>query len=146
MWAESIAKKYPQVSNIDAFSAKKLVEEQASKTDSPIVFVDHRDLKEQEVSMIKGAIASRDLAIESLPENAQVIIYCTIGERSSWYASKLMEKNLGQRKIFNLSGGILAWTFAEGELVDMQKNPTKKLHVYSPAYNAVADGYEGISK
>ena len=48
------------------------------------------------------------------------------------------------RHVQNLAGSMLAWTHADGELVDSDGNPTKRLHVFGKRWNLAADGYEGI--
>lgn len=138
-WIKSLNGQYPQVKNISAQELKALY----SQKDRPLYLIDHRNLEEQMVSVLPGAIPSRDVNLQELPPNARIVVYCTIGARSSQYVS---QNNSGPREIYNLAGGILAWTFVQGQLINPQKEPTNKVHVFGPAYHVVADGYIGVTE
>ena len=142
-WIKSLAGKYPQVKNASAKELKNFYRQ----SDRPLYVIDHRNLEEQMVSIIPGALPSRDIDLKDLPENARIVVYCTIGARSSQYVhSQLKSGKAAGREIYNLAGGILAWTFENGDLINTQKKPTKKVHVFGPAYHVVAEGYEGVTK
>lgn len=141
-WASSIAKDFPAIKNVDA----KQLDQFRIQSDKPLYILDHRNPDEQKVSLINGAVTTRDAFIKDLPDNARIVVYCTIGARSSEYIKSNMKTLKPNQEIYNLSGGILAWTFHQGQLVQPNKNPTKKVHVFGPAYNIVAEGYEGVSE
>ena len=114
---------------------------QALRGDSSVVIVDVRTPEEQAVSMIEGAITSREF--EATPEkfaDKTVVAYCTMGYRSGRYARELQRH--GQRA-FNLRGAILAWTHSNGALVNTEGS-TKVVHVHSPHCDLVAEGYKAI--
>ncbi len=103
--------------------------------------VDVRSSQEQNVSMIPGAITQAQY--EKNPSNFSqktILAYCTIGQRSSEYAVKLSQKGISAA---NLQESILGWTHRQLELIH-NGAPSKKVHVWSEAWNFVADGYEGI--
>jgi rhodanese-related sulfurtransferase len=142
-WIASLSGQYPKVANV---TAKKL-QEFYIQSDKPLYLIDHRNLEEQMVSIIPGAVPSRDVDIKDLPKDARIVVYCTIGARSSQYVSDQQKAGIANgREIYNLAGGILAWTFVQGELHNPQKKPTKKVHVFGPAYHVIADGYEGVTE
>lgn len=142
-WITSLKGQYPSVKSVSAQELKKML----TQSDRPVYLIDHRNLEEQMVSIIPGATPSRDINLQDLPANARVVVYCTIGARSSQYVQDQSQTNQGsEREIYNLAGGILAWTFVQGELQNPQKQSTKKVHVFGPAYHVVAEGYEGVTE
>jgi rhodanese-related sulfurtransferase len=128
-------RQFPEVPEI---SAEELRERLGSEE---LVIVDVRAPEEQEVSMIEGAIPSREFEQNmSEYEGSAVVCYCTIGHRSGLYAQHL--QRLGW-DAHNLKGAILSWTHAGGELVNAD-GPTRKVHVWSPRTSLEADGYEPV--
>lgn len=93
------------------------------------VVVDVRTLEERNVSVIAGAIDNEyfEHNIASY-QNKKVIVYCTIGYRSGFYAESLRQKGFDA---YNLSEGILGWTHVNGLLINSQGQITDKVHVYS---------------
>lgn len=97
------------------------------------VVVDVRAPEERSVSIIAGAIDNEyfERNITSY-ENKKIIVYCTIGYRSGFYAETLRQKDLDA---YNLSEGILGWTHVNGLLVNSQGRMTDEVHVYSRPWN-----------
>ncbi len=97
------------------------------------VLVDVRTPEERNVSIISGAIDDeyfeRNMASY---QNKKIIVYCTIGYRSGFYAAALRQKGYD---VYNLSGGILGWTHVDGVLVSSQGQITNEVHVYSRPWN-----------
>ena len=105
------------------------------------VLVDVRTPEERNVSIIAGAIDheyfERNMASY---QNKKIVVYCTIGYRSGFYAAELRQKGLDA---YNLSEGILGWTHVDGLLINPQGQATGEVHVYSRPWdlavkNAVA--------
>ncbi len=77
------------------------------------IFVDVREKKETAVGVINGAyrapLSSFDKDSVQLDKfkDKPVIVYCRTGNRSRSAAGKLSKK--GFNRVYNLSGGILAW-------------------------------------
>jgi rhodanese-related sulfurtransferase len=106
-----------------------------------VVLVDVRSRKERAVSIIPGAISSRDFEHDATAHGGTtLVIYCTIGVRSGLYAKKLQSRGW---KAFNLKGAILAWTHSGGALVN-EGSPTLKVHVGGRKFDLAADGYEPV--
>lgn len=132
---EDYRKDFPAVEGI---SAPELRERAGNE---PVILVDVRTPEEQRVSKIPGAVTSQEFeADRERYRDAAIVAYCTIGARSGRYAAGLMEDGFQVR---NLEGGVLAWTYAGGDLVGPD-GPTRKVHVYGRRWNMVADGYEAV--
>lgn len=77
--------------------------------------LDVRGAHEEEISSIEGTdarimhleVPSR---IDELPVEMDVVIYCRSGQRSAAVARFMVENSLTNGKVFNLSGGINAWS------------------------------------
>ena len=111
------------------------------KENSNIVIVDRRKKKEQDVSMLPGAITAKEFEknIERYRDKT-IVVYCTIGSRSGHYAKRLQKKGISA---FNLKGSILSWIHAGQRIVD-KDGETRRVHVYGPEWNLVPDGYEAV--
>jgi rhodanese-related sulfurtransferase len=107
-----------------------------------IILVDNREPEERRVSMIPGSIADKDFEAEiEQYEDGVVVVYCTIGNRSGYYAENLRKQEMDA---YNLKGGVLAWAHAGRLFVDNQGNETNRVHVYGRKWNLLPDGYEAI--
>ncbi len=97
------------------------------------VLVDVRTPQERSVSIIAGAVDEAHFEHNlAAYQNKKIIVYCTIGYRSGYYALDLRQKGLDA---YNLSEGILGWTQVDGLLVDSQGQATSQVHVYSRPWN-----------
>ena len=107
------------------------------------VLVDVREPRELAVSTIPGALTRDEFEArkaELKAKGATIVPYCTIGYRSGLYTEELREQGFEAK---NLEGSLLSWTWAGGPLVH-DDEPTKRVHVYGPQWNLVAEGYEGV--
>lgn len=107
-----------------------------------VVFVDVRTPEEQRVSMIPGAVTDAHF-VENVEKYKDDIIigYCTISYRSGKLARKLREER--GITMYNLRGGLLAWTHDGGKVVD-QKGETKRIHVYGRKWNLSPTGFQAV--
>jgi sodium/bile acid cotransporter 7 len=106
-----------------------------------VVLVDRRKRKEQEVSMLPGAITSEQFEgnMEKYKDQT-IVVYCTIGSRSGHYTKHLIEKGI---RAYNLRGSILAWIHAGQRLV-ADGEDTRRVHVYGRKWNLAPGGYEAV--
>jgi rhodanese-related sulfurtransferase len=106
-----------------------------------VILVDRRERKEQEVSMLPGAITSEQFErnMEKYKDKT-IVVYCTIGSRSGYYTKHLIEKGL---RAYNLRGSILAWIHAGQRLVS-DGEETRRVHVYGRKWNLAPKGYEAV--
>lgn len=123
---EKYAKSFPGVKDIDSEDALLLL------SNSDVVFVDVRKAKEQNVSMIPGAV-TKEHFLKNLEKyrNKRVIAYCTISYRSGKFAEKMEKKGVG---VTNLQAGLLGWVHVHGPLISNAK-PVNTLHVYGRTWD-----------
>ena len=108
-----------------------------------LILVDVREEKEQETSMIKGAMTFDEFNgnIEKF-KSKKIVLYCTIGARSAQVSKTLRKKGLNS---YSLSGSILMWIHEGGALVD-QNGETKRVHVYGNKWDLLPKGYSGVTQ
>jgi sodium/bile acid cotransporter 7 len=128
-------KDFADVADIAPAAAMELLK------NSPVVFVDVRAEKEQEVSMLPGAIIEQEFLDHPERYRDKVIIgYCTISYRSGKLAEKLKAQGI---TLLNLKGGLLAWVHAGGKVYD-KNGETQRIHVYSTKWNLGPKAYEAV--
>lgn len=103
------------------------------KKEQNILILDTRERKEFETSHIPGAKFNGPNNIdhrllEATPKNRPIILYCSVGYRSSRLAEKLQK--MGYTKVRNLWGSVFEWTNQGHPLVDSKNAPTTKIHTY----------------
>ncbi len=132
---EKYKRSFPDVPDV---SIKELI---AMREEKDIVLVDRRKKKEQEVSMLPGALTAREFEenIERYRDKT-IVAYCTIGSRSGHYARDLIEKGF---TVYNLRGSILAWIHAGQKLVSDGKE-TRRVHVYGRRWDLAPKDYEAV--
>ncbi len=129
------SKSFPNIPDISVEEYLKL------KKEEKVVLVDVREPREQEVSMIPGAITKKEFEKDIKKyKNNIIVLYCTIGYRSGLYTQKLVKKNY---KVMNLIGSVLAWAHA-GQPFIGPKGETRRVHVYGKKWNLLPRGYEGV--
>ena len=105
------------------------------------LFVDVREEKEQEVSMLPGAVTEQEFLKHPERYRDKVIIgYCTISYRSGVLAEKLKARGI---TMFNLEGGLLAWVHAGGKVYD-RAGETRRIHVYGRKWNLGPKDYDAL--
>jgi rhodanese-related sulfurtransferase len=133
MYTSYKQKLFPQVKEITVSQVADLKQDH--------VFVDIRDKREQEVSMLPYAITQDEFEKDiDQYKDKTIVLYCTIGNRSGRYAKKLSEQGI---TAYNLAGGILAWAWEDNNLQSDQ-GPTNKVHVYGPRWNLLPDDYDPV--
>lgn len=119
-----VRKTYPTVPQL-------AIEEFARSSDQRLL-VDVRARSEYEVSHIPGAVHINDpddlLAFAKAHPDKQLVLYCSVGMRSSEAATKLQQQGVSQ--VVNLEGSIFQWANDQRPLVDAT-GPTEKVHPYN---------------
>lgn len=121
----------------------------------PIVLVDARSAPERNVSIIPGAVSTCEFEqdiVKTLPPDATVVVYCTIGYRSGITARRLGEKYGLEGRIRNLDG-IVSYTHAVGDssdesiqLVNSKTGErTKVVHIFGPTWDCVHARYKTVN-
>lgn len=107
------------------------------KQDTNLVVLDARAYEEFQVSHIKNAVwvgyddfnLSR---LDSISKNENIVVYCSVGYRSEKITEQLI--SAGFLNASNLYGGIFEWVNKDNPVVDMQDQPTNKVHPYSSTW------------
>lgn len=111
------------------------VQELHSGIDS-VVVLDAREPAEFDVSHIGGAQFvgynkfSLD-AVDHLPRDTAIVVYCSVGYRSEKVAEQL--QNAGFSNVSNLFGGVFEWV-NDGYSVEDKHGQTNELHSYSKSW------------
>ena len=128
-------KQFPDVRDLSPQKAMILTAE------GKAVFIDIREAREQQVSMLPGAITEKEFMNDPAKyKDAVKIAYCTISYRSGKYAQKLQENGI---PMYNLRGGILAWVHEGGKVYD-QNGETHRIHVYGRKWDLGPKGYQAV--
>ncbi len=133
---EVIWKKFPDVRQLPTHELAAWLAD--TNRHAPLL-ADTREAEEFLVSHLRGArnlgsVAAVKAAIQS---NAQpVVVYCSVGYRSSALAEKLHKA--GVTNVFNLEGSIFAWA-NEGRPVYRGTNVVQEVHPYSKKWGALLE-------
>jgi rhodanese-related sulfurtransferase len=104
------------------------------------LLVDVRPAAEWSVSHLPEAFRSEDaeeVQAEARRRNRdRIIVYCSIGERSSRLAERLLERNPGM-SVHDLAGGIFSWACENRPLQDAHGRPTRLVHPYDAVWGAM---------
>jgi sodium/bile acid cotransporter 7 len=107
-----------------------------------VVFVDTRKPAERQVSMLPASVSKAQfLQSPQMYTDKKVVGYCTISYRSGLFAKEMAEKGV---TVYNLAGGILAWTLEGGKIYDPSGNETRRLHVYGDKWDYAPEGFETV--
>lgn len=104
-----------QSSSSAAFSDLSAEEAKAKIDEGGVILVDVRTQEEYDEKHIDGAILIPNETItdsqpEQLPDkDAEILVYCKSGNRSSQAAAKLA--NMGYGNVYNILGGISDWPY-----------------------------------
>ncbi|MDE0348954.1 MAG: rhodanese-like domain-containing protein, partial [Gammaproteobacteria bacterium] len=97
-----------------------------------VVLLDARSVAEYEVSHLPGAVPASGLhtaldALAGVGPATTVVVYCSVGYRSSQLAERLLEH--GRDNVFNLEGSIFRWA-NEGRPVYRGDERVNQVHPY----------------
>lgn len=126
----AISARFPEVRWVDAPTLRRWTRESR-----PLVLLDARQPAEVAVSRIAGATRidpdHPDVDAVHPPENARVVVYCSVGWRSASVAEALRRQGL--REVYNLEGGIFAWA-NQGFPVVRDGVPVRAVHPYDEVW------------
>jgi len=128
-------KQFPDVRDLSPQKAMILTAE------GKAMFIDIREAREQQVSMLPGAITEKEFMNDPAKyKDAVKIAYCTISYRSGKFAQKFQEIGI---PVYNLRGGLLAWVHDGGKVYD-QNGETHRIHVYGRKWNLGPKNYQAV--
>lgn len=102
----------------------------------PPLLLDVRQADEFAVSHLPGArrvepqISACDL-LPTLPTNRPVVVYCSVGYRSSELAARLLRA--GHTNVMNLEGSVFQWA-NEGRPLEGDGKPAARVHPYNATF------------
>ena len=125
-----IRAKFPQVAQLSTDSLHTWLEE--SKTAERPLLLDVREKEEYGVSHLKDAVSALTKeealqALEGVAPDRPVVLYCSVGYRSSEMAGFLQQR--GFKQVYNLEGSIFAWA-NEGRPVYRGDERVLEVHPY----------------
>jgi rhodanese-related sulfurtransferase len=129
---------YPRVRHI---TTDELAARLVSDTTVAPILLDVREPDEFKVSHLRGAFLTPKLsdALEVLREiekNHPVVVYCSVGYRSSELAEQLQENGYGN--VYNLKGSIFQWA-NEGRPVVADSTQVYRVHPYDNEWGSLLD-------
>lgn len=133
-----IARDWPKVPQM---STTELARQLALPEKSRPVLIDVRSPAEFAVSHLSGAINAESAAeisalVKMIPPKRPVILYCSVGLRSSQAAGKLLAA--GRTIVFNLKGSIFQWA-NEGRTVVRNGQAVTEVHPYNEHWGRLLD-------
>lgn len=126
--AATLTKQYPGVPSV------------TSDQIGEAILVDVRSAPERLVSTLKGSMPSEDFNYQQM-QGKRVVAFDTLGQRSIEWVSEQRAKGVDAYYLF---GGILAWAHTGKKFYDPNDNETKRIHIYSEAWNMLPPGYEVV--
>lgn len=146
---QKVQQQYPALPHLSVDAAKALL-----SSGQPVLLLDVREPQEYAVSHLPGAVrvapdASADVVLgllSPLPRNSQVLMYCSVGARSSRLADRVGATLIrhGAAQVSNLRGGIFAWSGAGAPLQNAQ-GPTREVHGYNRAWSRLLPAQDSSS-
>jgi rhodanese-related sulfurtransferase len=131
-----IQRDWPQVPQM---STRELAERMAAGNESAPLLIDVRAREEYEVSHLPGAIWAETpsqiaSALREASDRQPVVLYCSVGVRSSKAAAQLMQS--GRTDVFNLQGSIFKWA-NEGRPLITNGSAVHVVHPYNERWGVL---------
>lgn len=106
-----------------------------------VLLLDARSEAEYEVGQLRGAVRTETLAaaldaLSGFDQRPTVVVYCSVGHRSSELAERLLAR--GVANVFNLEGSIFRWA-NEGRPVYREARRVYKVHPYDEEWARLLD-------
>lgn len=125
-----IRARFPAVAHVPTDTLQSWLDKSPKQED--LILLDVRKPEEFAVSHLQGARAasSKDEAMRILrgvPANRRIVVYCSVGYRSSELAEFLMKT--GFTEVYNLEGSIFRWA-NEGRPVYRAEERARGVHPY----------------
>ncbi len=130
-WPETLSWVRSEFPNVEQISTDELARRLDASEDEQPLLIDTRTPEEYRVSHLKGAFQAQSVPeVESLvagDRETPVVLYCSVGYRSSRLAAALMDA--GFTHVRNLEGSIFKWA-DEGRPVYRDGRPVREVHPY----------------
>lgn len=111
-----------------------------SESERPVL-IDVRSRDEFAVSHLPGALRAQSpreikTAVRDIPATRPLVLYCSVGLRSSEAAQTLLDS--GRTNVFNLQGSIFQWA-NEGRVIVSNGTPVTVVHPYNERWGRLLD-------
>ncbi len=105
------------------------------------LLIDTRSREEYAASHLPGAVWAEKLeqmraVLRDVPRERTVVLYCSVGVRSSKAAAELLRD--GRGNVSNLHGSIFQWA-NEGRAIGRDDKPVAEVHPYNKKWGALLD-------
>jgi rhodanese-related sulfurtransferase len=135
---QSIRAEFPGVRQL---STRELFDWLADESKPSPVLLDARTADEFAVSHLRGAQLASDVVsamsvLKSTDPDTPVVVYCSVGYRSSQLAEELIAR--GYSSVFNLEGSLFQWA-NEGRPVYRDDVPVQPIHPYDARWGRLLD-------
>lgn len=124
---------YPDVPQV---STGQLWREMSSEN-APVL-IDVRSTDEFAVSHLPGAVCYVPGMLERIPPDAAVVLYCSVGVRSSEVARQFIRAGRGD--VRQLDGSIFRWATESRPMVDEAGQPTRLVHPFDRRWARLLPG------
>ncbi len=139
LWQETldlVRDDFPSVNHISTEELAAMLDGQQD-----FALLDTREREEYSVSHIEGAELAEDVgdalkALEDRDRNDLVVVYCSVGYRSSKIAERLMRR--GFTNVVNLEGSLFKWA-NEDRPVYSGSREVSKVHPYDRSWGRLLD-------
>ena len=140
-WKQALRLIQDEFPNVPRISTPELAARQASGEAAGILLLDARTSAEFNVSQIEGAVRAGDVrsalnAIAARPEKSTIVVYCSVGYRSSRLAARLRER--GVANVYNLEGSLFQWA-NEGQALYRGRERVQRVHPYDEDWGQLLD-------
>ena len=127
-----------KVSRTIRFAIPTIGVDEVYKSKDKVVLLDTREKAEFNISHIPDAVFVgyqnfQKKRLANVPQDAKIVVYCSIGYRSERIGEQLEE--LGYTNVYNLYGSIFEWVNRGYRVVDAANQPTKKIHTYNKKWS-----------
>jgi rhodanese-related sulfurtransferase len=131
-----IQREWPEVPQM---STRELAERIAANNGARPLLIDVRTRQEYEVSHLPGAVWAETpqqiaSALREASDGQTVVLYCSVGVRSSKAAATLMRS--GRTNVFNLQGSIFQWA-NEGRTLVANDRAARVVHPYNERWGVL---------
>ena len=129
-WHDTLAEIRETFPNVAHLTTRQLADKQSRG--EPVLLLDARAAEEFQVSHLHGAVRATTVrtALDTIQADSRqptVVVYCSVGYRSSRLVSRL--KARGVKNVFNLEGSLFQWA-NEGRPLVRGDQPATRVHPY----------------
>jgi len=140
-WESVKAKIRQRFPDVPQLTTAELTAWLADPSRQPPILLDARAPEEYAVSHLDGARLTPDegaalAALAGLPRDRPVVVYCSVGWRSSALAEQLLREGFGH--VYNLEGSLFEWA-NQGRPLVRDGRPVRAVHPYDETWGQLLD-------